>query len=167
MRRRWIWWGIPLVLCVAAVVVPVLVVYHQRTVPFDQCSEVYKQYHDYPGIRAAYIRDKQINDTLFLDMTLLQAKDSLTFVELLKSAGRSEEYINDMMISVVDENTRFTGLKPKGKLTPPIDPIRTNNDVVSIFPALHSIAIFHIKTDSEIDAVYVENFREKIKIATL
>ena len=167
MKRRWL---IPLVVfplvCVAVVAVTVQLVHRQHTVPLEECSEVYRQYCDTPGIRAAFIKDKQINDTLRLDMTLLQAEDSLTFVDFLKNTGRSDEYISDMMLSEVDENIRFTGLKPRGTLTSPIDPIRTNNDVVSIFPALHSIAVFHVETEEEMDAVLVGNFLEKIKITT-
>ena len=135
-----------------------------RTVPFDQCSEVYQRYHDFPGIRAAFIRDKQINDTLRLDMTLLQAEDSLAFANLMRNAGYSKEFVQDIMSFEADENTRFSGLRPKGKLTLPIDSIIENNDVMAVFPLKKAVAIFHTHNEEEIDVVLLNSYRKKIKI---
>ena len=158
-------WLLTLLLCLLTAAVTLAVVKLPRTVPLDQCSEVYQRYHDVPGIRAAFIRDKQINDTLKVDMTLLVADDSLAFANLLKSWNNSDEFITDMMSSVVDENTRFIKMHPKGHPELPKDmETITNNEWVAIFPMKRAVAFFHTQTEEEINTIKTANYREKVNI---
>ncbi|MBR3487820.1 MAG: hypothetical protein IKH33_00735 [Bacteroidales bacterium] len=64
---------ITLLICLLAVGVALVVVRCPRTVPWEQCSEVYKKYSQMDGINAAYIKDYRINDTLTVAVTLLEA----------------------------------------------------------------------------------------------
>ena len=64
---------ITLLICLLAVGVALVVVRCPRTVPWEQCSEVYKKYSQMDGINAAYIKDYRINDTLTIGVTLLEA----------------------------------------------------------------------------------------------
>lgn len=50
--------------------------YWPRTVPWDECSALYRQYAHADGIEATFLRGYQVNDTLSIDVTLLQATDS-------------------------------------------------------------------------------------------
>ena len=154
MRRRWIIIFLVTVLSLTAVS---LTVYWRHTVPFNQCSEVYQRYSRFPGVEAAFIRDKQINDTLSLDMTLFVAKDSNAFVGLLNEWGKSDEFITDIMISIVDENTRFFGKIPKGHPELPKAPVMNDNEVIAYFPARKTVAFFHTETESQIDAILMAN----------
>ena len=47
-----------------------------RVVPFDQCSDVYKRYADMDGVDATFIKDYKVNDTVYVDVTLLEALDT-------------------------------------------------------------------------------------------
>ncbi|MBR4230023.1 MAG: hypothetical protein IKR83_04865 [Bacteroidales bacterium] len=50
--------------------------YWPRTVPWEECSALYRQYAHADGIEATFLRGYRVNDTLAIDVTLLQATDS-------------------------------------------------------------------------------------------
>ncbi len=50
--------------------------YWPRTVPWEECSALYRQYAHADGIEATFLRGYRVNDTLSIDVTLLQATDS-------------------------------------------------------------------------------------------
>ena len=50
-----------------------------RVVPFDQCSDVYKRYADMDGVDATFIKDYKVNDSIRVNVTLLQATDSVSW----------------------------------------------------------------------------------------
>ena len=80
-----------IILCVVAVLVAVLVKRCPRTVPYEQCSEVYKRYSRVEGVRATYVKDFRINDTLTIGVTLLEATDSAGWKYLLQKFNISQE----------------------------------------------------------------------------
>ena len=80
-----------IILCVVAVLVAVLVKRCPRTVPYEQCSEVYKRYSRVEGVRATYVKDYRINDTLTIGVTLLEATDSAGWKYLLQKFNISQE----------------------------------------------------------------------------
>ena len=80
-----------IILCVVAVLVAVLVKRCPRTVPYEQCSEVYKRYSHVEGVRATYVKDYRINDTLTIGVTLLEATDSAGWKYLLQKFNISQE----------------------------------------------------------------------------
>lgn len=157
-------WLLTLALSFLAVLAAVAWRCWPRTVPLSQCSEVYQRYHDIPGIQASFIKNKQINDTLRLDMTLFEADDSLAFATLLKAWGRSDEFIHDIQASIVDENTRFIKQIPKGHPELPADKNDNNNDIRAIFPAKRAVAIFHTTNATQIDAIMDAHFDKTVNI---
>jgi len=163
-RRRIYWLTVTLLMCAVSVAVAVAVVHRRHTVPLSRCSEVYRQYRDTPGIETAFIHNKKINDTLRLDMTILVAEDSNAFVNLLKSWGRSDEYIRDMKISIVDENSRFINKCLKGHPELPADPDNNNNEVVATFPLRKTIAIIHTKTAQQLNDIFLPVIFKEISI---
>jgi hypothetical protein len=161
MRRRWI---ITLLLTPLLLALVALAVYRCHTVPLSQCSEVYQRYHDTPGIRASFIKNKPINDTLNVDMTLLVADDSLTFVNLLKGWGKSEEYIHDLMKSRIDERTRFIRRAPIGHPELPPDADDSKNELVAVFPVQNSVAFFHFENEEQLNLTYDAVLFEEVDI---
>ena len=157
-------WLLTLVLCIVAALVTVVVRRAPRTVPLSQCSEVYQRYHDTPGIHASFIKDKQINDTLRLDMTLLVANDSLAYANLLKSIGKSDEFITDILSLGGTMETRYSGSFRRGELGSLGDPDDANNEVESIFPIRKTVAIFHTHTAREVEVVLLKSYYSKINI---
>ena len=57
-------------------------------------SALYEKYKDSPGIKASYLRDYPINDTLALDALLLEATSDSAWCALLLDFGASEELID-------------------------------------------------------------------------
>ena len=168
MRRRW---TITLLLTPLLLAVVALAVYRCHTVPLGQCSEVYRRYCDTPGIQASFIKDKQINDTLHLDMTLFKADDSAAFAALLRAMGNREEFIRDMATlremfkDVEDVNkTGFIGdcLRGHPGVQGTDDP--TENEVVSYYPVMMWVAVFHTHTEEEFMAVLRKGYFGKIDI---
>ena len=70
MKRRWI---ISLFLLPLVVGVGLLVKYWPSTVDDNHCGRYYHTYLHFPGIRTTFIQGKTLNDTLRVDLTLLQA----------------------------------------------------------------------------------------------
>ena len=132
--------------------------------PPTEVSELFTRYKDTPGIEAAFFKDYRINDTLSLDMTLLVAKDSSTFAGLLKQWGRSDEFIQDMMSSISNENTRFIKRRPKGHPELPADADDNNNEVVATFPGKRAVAFFHTANAGQIDATEDAHLYKRINI---
>ncbi|MBR4506765.1 MAG: hypothetical protein IKP21_08325, partial [Bacteroidales bacterium] len=54
-----------------------------RSLPPEECSELYRAYMDTPGVDATFIRGFQVNDTVSVDVTLLQTTDSAGWATLL------------------------------------------------------------------------------------
>ena len=168
MRRRWL---ITLLLAPLLLAVVALAVYRCHTVPLSQCSEVYRQYRDMPGIQASFVKDKQINDTLFLDMTLFEAEDSAAFANLLRAFGHGEEYIRDMatlremFAGKADAlKASFTGycLRGRPSVEGAADP--AENEVISYFPVALCVAIYHTHSGDEIHAVLRKGYWGEINI---
>ena len=76
-----------LLVVVATVVVVQVVRYLPRVVPYWQCSEVYKRYSRVEGVRATYIKDYRINDTLTIGVTLLEATTDSGWAMLQENFG--------------------------------------------------------------------------------
>ena len=139
--------------------------------PSGETSEVYRQYRHQPGVRAAFIRQMPINDTLRLDMTLLEAEDSAAFADLLRAMGKSEEKIDEMMLMKriygKRENSheiRFTGDCVRGAPGVPGGPDPNNNEIVSYFPVRMCVAVFHTHTEQEIELVFHKSLFNEINI---
>ncbi len=170
MKRHWKYWLAIVALGVLLAVVSVMLVFHLRQLSLDQTSEVYRRYRDFPGVDAAFIRQMPINDTLRVDMTLLQARDSLAFANLLRDMGRSEENIKDMaMLKAMYEkrgnyDVRFTGTSPKGHPGQFPDPDLANNEACSIFPVRLVVAVFHTHNEEELNTVLYKSYYGDIDI---
>lgn len=91
MKRRWL---ITLLLFIMVPVTAVLLHCWPRPVPLEECSEVYRRYADTDGVRATYIKDYRVNDTLTVDVTLLQATDSSGWNIMKESFGILEPETN-------------------------------------------------------------------------
>ena len=85
---------IGLLACLLAVGLLLTVKYHPRTVPIEECSQLYRDFADNPHVAVAFIKDFHVNDTLAVDVTTLQADSDSAWYELLLDFGASEELID-------------------------------------------------------------------------
>lgn len=93
---------ITIMVCLLAIGVAYAVIRWPRTVPYEQCSEVYKQYCEKGGVSAAYIKDFKVNDTLTVGVTLLEATTDSGWMMLKEDfgIGASPQEIGDTVHSV-------------------------------------------------------------------
>ncbi len=82
MKRKVI---IPLVVFLAILGIGAAIKYRPHTVPWEECSEVYRRYATTDGIRASYIKDYRVNDTITLNVTLLEATTDSAWNNLCKA----------------------------------------------------------------------------------
>lgn len=150
-------WPITLLVCLLILGGGGLILGWPRTVPFDQCSDLYKQYVAVEGINATYIKDYKVNDTVFVDVTLLEAIDS-TGWDILKKDFEVASLPPELQ-QLVDngEDLVFTKMIPK----PKIDTSDFPNDLLAISHLSHTLTVFHIKSDIEKHAVYNHNYKEE------
>ena len=86
--------------------------------PEREVSDLYLRYAEDPGVEASYVKGFRINDTLFVDATLLQAKDSTGWERLLNdfhlvnvidtSAYRQPQSFSISRVSKVDPTKRVS-----------------------------------------------------------
>lgn len=119
-----------------------------RTVPFEQCSPIYRIFANQPGIKASYVKDYPINDSVYVNTTLLEAIDSVEFEQLKKdmfyklNANNGEKYA--WLAYLCRENFKL-----------PADSANKFNNDLAFYGSNtpHSIAIFHIETEEQIMAI--------------
>lgn len=68
----------------------------------SELSEVYNRYKDRSDLRVAFVKDYRIDDSTFVDVTTLTAKDSASWENLMREMNRPESLI-ELMRKAVDE----------------------------------------------------------------
>ncbi len=96
-NRKIFRWGVFLLLCLLAATLPAAIVYRCHTVSLSQCDELYRKYVDNPGIRASFIKDFPVNDTLAVDVLLLEATSDSAWCALLSDFGMPKDLIDDYL----------------------------------------------------------------------
>ena len=157
MKRSWL---ITILICLLLLCGGGAVLLLPQVVPFDQCSDVYKRYADMDGVDATFIKDYKINDTVFLDITLLETSDSVSWENLCKDFGIAsfaqydKEYRELMTLEhSFDQRLVF-------------DTIVSDNDSVCIMSLIiyshlnMSMCIFPNIDDNEYDAIINNKYKE-------
>ena len=153
---------ITLAACLAVLVMAVVVIRYPRTVPLEECSDVYKRYKDVEGVRATYVKDYRVNDTLTVGVTLLEATDSVAWVNLLQDFNVSAD-----MLQYARTNPSFdvwVRSVSKDNPTKPLDPstlrdsVTYNLDLMAVSMVKREICIFHTLSRQETEAVLNYNY---------
>jgi hypothetical protein len=121
--------------------------------PTGETSEIYRHYHKTPGIRAAYIQNMTVDDTIHFDITLLKARDSATYVWLLRDLGQDEEQITVQMYYTLEDNPYFVCLYK-----------HNDTDLVCSLPAKHTAAILHPYNPQHKKTIIIRSLHKQIKI---
>lgn len=140
------------------------VVFLPQVVPYSQCSDAYKKYANVEGIEATFIKDFRINDTVSVDVTVLEAVDTNAW-NMLK---------NDCSLPVLDPVSQrkidngkdliFTRLVNDDDFNEPADLNSPECDVIAISYLNHTIWVFHVKSMIERHAVLFYNLEKAIDI---
>ncbi|MBR1834557.1 MAG: hypothetical protein IJ785_03525 [Bacteroidales bacterium] len=142
MKRRWI---ISLILLAVVVGAGAVVKYWPRTVDDSRCGTFYRRYHSLPGIQATFIQGKSLNDTLRVDLTLLQATTPEGWSRLCDDFQVPDG--NGEFQQVLDNPDIILSI-----LNYPVD-FRDTIHVAAASRALRCVSIFHITTEEQFDAI--------------
>ena len=153
---------VTLCLCVFVAVVMVVAVCMQRVVPYWQCSEVYKKYSRVEGVRATYVKDYRVNDTLTVGVTLLEATEDSGWVTLQEDFGLPVIPKEYEKFFCADSNKVSLKFFPK-KEPLCLDGDTLLNDVLAISFYKHTIAYFEVKNRMQSDLFICKQFGENEK----
>lgn len=157
MKRSWL---ITILVCLLILGGGGAVLLLPQVVPFDQCSDMYKRYADMDGVDATFIKGYKVNDTVFVDVTLLETKDTALWDSLCKDFGIAlfsmypKEYREIMSIE-----HSFGQQVIKDTIVLENDSLYKENLI--IFSHINmSMCIFHKINDSQYDAIVNEKHKE-------
>ena len=80
-------WGVFFIILAVALGVITLIYRWHRIFPTHEVSEIYSRYAKEEGIDAAFVKDYRVNDTITVDVTLLEATDSAGWSMLKEDFG--------------------------------------------------------------------------------
>ena len=78
MKHSWI----IVTLCSLLIIAGACLMLMPRTVPIDQCSDVYRQYQGQEGLEVSFVKQYRVNDTTAVDVTLIHATTDSAWVSL-------------------------------------------------------------------------------------
>lgn len=155
-------WPCVAALCLLILVGTLCVKLWPRTVPFDQCSELYQRYADQPGIDASFVKDFRINDTVAVDATLLCATDAAGWETLRRDFAvpdpppQVQQYIDEGEDLIASRR-----IAPSSYSKRP-SPDTTAIEVLAYSHHSHTLTVFHAKDLNELHAIYHHNYNESI-----
>lgn len=178
-------WPVTLTVCLLIVLGTLTVKLWPRTVPFEQCSEIYKQYANVEGIDVSFIKDYKVNDTVFVDVTLLEATDSMGWATLKKDFEIPNPSPDFQQRIDSGKDLIYTKKIPKVTIADSLKKSHPNvssqsreddnlhssrgaenvtygNDWLAISHLNHIIIVFHTKNEDEVHAVIFRNFEKSI-----
>lgn len=149
-----------ILLCALILAAGLYVVLTPQVVPYSRCSAVYQRYADVDGVDAAFLKDYKVNDTLAVDVTVLKATDSASWAMLQKDFNFKPP--EPRALEFLGEDAIFVKSAPKADYSLPKDPIKLNNDIISIYWKEQSIYIFHVQSLNQIKAIRNNQYEQSI-----
>ena len=124
--------------------------------PSDEVSEIYMKYADVEGVDASFVKDFRINDSVFINVTMLEAKDSSAWALLCKDfevrppSPKIQYLISNgadiISIGIISESASEASTSTYKK------------NILAVSLLNHIITIFHTKDENECRAVVYHNY---------
>ncbi len=151
---------LPLLIVVVPVAATVLWAWWPRTTPPERVSDLYRRYEHNPHLTVAYIEDFPVNDTLTVDVTTIRALDAAGWDTLAKDFRI--EPLPDILQKKLNEGKDLVTTFLAPKVNPALSMDTTDllkNNVVGISQLIHTVSVFSIETESQINAVVNYNLK--------
>lgn len=155
IKRFWMWVGIALLVELAAIT---LCKRWYWFFPSHEVSEVYTKYADTEGLNVVFFKDFQINDTTFLDVTLIEAKTDSAW-EILQTDFNVPIIPNEYKELFANMNTVDCWLAPKGNYQLPMDSVLYNNDAIVVSRDEKKISIFRLTKGLPVDNIFISKIK--------
>ncbi len=131
--------------------------------PERHVSDIYRRYEHADGIAASYIHNFPVNDTLLLDVTLLEATTDSVFRQLLDDLSIPE--MDSSLMQAVYDNRKdlvFSKMIAKGENPKAaVDPAQA--DLVAVSILSRTATVFHVGGIGELQAVLHHNYDKSTK----
>ena len=131
--------------------------------PKRHVSDIYRRYEHADGIAASYIHNFPVNDTLLLDVTLLEATTDSAFRQLLDDLSIPE--MDSSLMQAVYDNRKdlvFSKMIAKGENPKAaVDPAQA--DLVAVSILSRTATVFHVGGIGELQAVLHYNYDKSTK----
>lgn len=155
MKKTWLF---TVFICLLIIAGGGAVVLWPRTIPFDKCSESYKIYANNPSVEASFIKDFRINDTVFVDVTLLKAVDSIGWDTLWHDFCLPDLTPETKLVFENKKDRIFTRTTKKNSYCETVDKTTPECDIIAVLYAKRTISVFHIANLEERHAVLYFNY---------
>lgn len=151
MKRAWL---ITIIICLVILGGGAVVLLLPQVVPFDQCSDVYKRYADMDGVDATFIKDYKVNDSIRVNVTLLQATDSVSWNIIAKDLNvPPPPEIPDEYKGLFLQSNSFGYFIVKNKPNEDKQMHDKRKDICTFSREKMTICIFHTCDETQIDAI--------------
>lgn len=151
MKRAWL---ITIIICLVILGGGAVVLLLPQVVPFDQCSDVYKRYADMDGVDATFIKDYKVNDSIRVNVTLLQATDSVSWNIIAKDLNvPPPPEIPDEYKGLFLQSNSFGYFIVKNKPNEDKQMHDKRKDICTFSIEKMTICIFHTCDETQIDAI--------------
>lgn len=143
------------ILLTLAVATAVGVVVWRHVLPMRSVSDLYRRYEHADGIAASYIHNYPVNDTLRVDVTLLEATTDSAWQALCTDFALTDmvETINQIAPHVV-----FSRLVSRRDYAQDVLGDSPDAEILAISCDTKTFSIFHIHDTTEIHAVFWHNY---------
>ncbi|MBR5354472.1 MAG: hypothetical protein IK126_12255 [Bacteroidales bacterium] len=125
--------------------------------PRSDDASLSRHYNHIPGIKATYFKDYPINDTLSINVTLLEALDSTAWSTLRNDFNIAEldPALQQLINSGLDP--LFTRRVNKDDYTQSVDSTCPNSQLLAFSYTSQTVTLFHVTNKEEIHAVLYHN----------
>ena len=146
-------WTFVILLCLLLIAGGAILVLTPRTVPFEECSPLYRQYRGQEGIKASYVRDYPVDDTTLVDVTLLHATTDSAWVSLCLESLHYD-YPDDKKENVIHGNSVTQYISSKDDIRTTVIPNDTNSyNLVYITAKQKYVIIFHTENKTQLSII--------------
>lgn len=149
MKRSWL---ITIFICLLLLGGGGAVLLLPQVVPFDQCSDVYKRYADMDGVDATFIKDYKVNDSVYVNVTLLEAHTDSAWT-ILQTDFNVPIIPEEYRELVASSNSVDFWLASKDNPKDRTDTIISHNDIIVMSRQMQTICICHIENRHQSDAI--------------
>lgn len=118
--------------------------------PTHAVSEVYTKYAGTDGLNVTFMKDYRVNDSVFADVTLIEALDSTAW-ELIK---KDFQIITPEECNVhYDSTTISMKFAPRNNYASSMDTVLLNNDIILTHFTNKTLLVIKIEEETQIEAI--------------
>lgn len=145
------------ILLTLAVAAAVGVVVWRHVLPMRSVSDLYRRYEHADGIAASYIHNFPVNDTLTLDVTLLEATTDSAWQALCADFALSDIVEEMKVVAPSAVLSRQVSRHDYSKVVLGDSP---DAEILAISCDSKTFAVFHTRNAAEMHAVFCYNYEE-------